>query len=132
MTITVERDLSQPMRHLIHVRDHLVTVDASIVEGGRDTGPSPHDLYDAALGACIALTVVWFAKRHHIPVGAVDVSIERDESIERQGIYRLDAAIRLGGEASEAQRLELLQAAGNCPIHKLMSDVRTEITTRLA
>lgn len=132
MTTIVERDLSQPMRHLIHMRDHLIAADAAVAQGGRDAGPSPHDLYDAALGACIALTVVWFAKRRNIPVGPVQVRIERDESAERDGIYRLAAVLELGGELDDTQREELLAAASRCPVHKLMTEVKTEITTTLA
>lgn len=132
MTTTVERDLSQPMRHLIHVRDHLIATDAPVGQGGRDAGPSPHDLYDAALGACIALTVVWFAKRRNIPVGPVQVRIDRDESSEREGVYRLAAVVALGGALSDTQRMDLLAAASKCPVHKLMTEVKTEITTTLA
>jgi putative redox protein len=131
MTITVKRDLSQPMRHIVHVRNHLISADGSVEEGGDDAGPSPHDLYDAALGACKALTVVWYAKRKAIPVRDIEVSIERDASAERKGVYRLTAALQLGGDLSEAQRAELLAAAEKCPIQKLMTGVTTEISTTL-
>jgi putative redox protein len=113
MTITVRRDLSQPMRHIVHVRDHQIAVDGSVEEGGSDFGPTPHDLYDAALGAC-------------------KVAVDRDASQERQGVYRLSTVLHLGGELSEAQRKELLTVAGKCPLHKLMTAVKTEITTTLA
>lgn len=132
MPITVIRDMSQPMRHIVHVRNHLIPADGSIEEGGLDAGPSPHDLYDAALGACKALTVVWYAKRKNIPVEQIEVNIERDASEERKGIYRLSTELRLHGELSSAQREELLAAAQKCPLHKLMSSVTTEITTTLA
>ena len=131
MTITIVRDQSQPMRHEIHVRDHQITADGSVEEGGHDDGPSPHDLYDAALGACKALTVVWYAKRKAIPVGAVRVSIERDASEERQGVYRLATTLHLGGALSDAERQDLLAVAQKCPVHKLMTSVTTEITTVL-
>ena len=63
MTVKVVRDQSLPMRHVLHVRNHIVSVDGTIEEGGNDAGPSPHDLYDAAVSACKALTVVWYARR---------------------------------------------------------------------
>ena len=131
MSITVKRDLSQPMRHIVHVRNHLISADGSVEEGGADAGPSPHDLYDAALGACKALTVVWYAKRKGIPVEDIEVTIDRDASEERKGVYRLSAALHLGGVLTEAQRGELLAAAEKCPVQKLMSTVTTEITTTL-
>ena len=132
MTITAIRDQSQPMRHIVHVRDHLISADASVAEGGGDSGPSPHDLYDAALSACKALTVLWYAKHKNIALENVEVSTERDASDERKGVYRLAVSLHLTGELTEAQRQELLTVAGKCPIHKLMTAVTTEVTTVLA
>ena len=132
MSITVTRDLSQPMRHVVHVRDHQVAVDENAEVGGNDSGPSPHDLYDAALISCKALTLVWYAKRKGITLTDVQVTVERDASAERQGVYRLATTLHLGGDLSEAQRQELLTVAGKCPVHKLMTAVTTEITTELA
>lgn len=131
MSIKVIRDQSLPMRHIAHVRKHLISVDGSLEEGGSDAGPSPHDLYDAAISACKALTVVWYAKHKGYPLENVEVSTERDASEERKGVYRLAATLHLTGELSEAQRGELLSAAQKCPIHKLMTAVSTEISTVL-
>lgn len=132
MPILVKRDQSLAMRHIVHVRNHIVSVDGAADEGGADAGPNPHDLYDAALGACKALTLVWYAKRKNIPVEDIQVSIERDNSEERQGTYRLAATIHLSGALSEAQRQELLAVAEKCPVQKLMTSVKTEVTTTLA
>lgn len=132
MTITVLRDQSLPMRHIVHVRNHLISTDGSLEEGGSDAGPSPHDLYDAALSACKALTVVWFAKRKGIALENVEVSTERDASQERQGIYRLAVTLHLSGALSEEDRAALLAAAEKCPVQKLMTAVTTEVTTALA
>ena len=132
MTIKALRDQSLPMRHIVHVRNHIISTDGSLEEGGNDAGPSPHDLYDAALGSCKALTLVWYAKRKGIPLQEVQVTVERDASAERQGVYRLATKLHLGGDLSDAQRQELLTVAGKCPLHKLMTSVTTEITTSLA
>ncbi|MCW5300980.1 OsmC family peroxiredoxin [Herbaspirillum lusitanum] len=132
MSIQIKRDQSLAMRHIVHVRNHVISVDGAVEEGGVDAGPNPHDLYDAALGACKALTLVWYAKRKNIPVEDIRISIDRDNSEERQGVYRLSASISLSGDLSEAQRQELLAVAEKCPVQKLMTSVRTEVTTTLA
>jgi putative redox protein len=132
MSITVTRDLSQPMRHVVQVRDHQLTVDGSVEEGGADSGPSPHDLYDAALISCKALTLVWYARRKGIPLQDVQVTVERDAGAERQGVYRLATKLHLGGDLTDMQRQDLLAVASKCPVHKLMTTVTTEITTSLA
>jgi len=107
-------------------------VDEPASNGGDDLGPTPHDVYDSALGACKALTTLWYAQRKQIPVEDIRVSVERDDSAERQGTYRLRVTLDLTGPLTDAQRQELLNVAGKCPVHKLMTQVTTEIVTELA
>ena len=132
MTIKVTRDLGGKMRHVVEIRGHRIVVDELPAVGGDDAGPTPHDLYDAALGACKAITMVWYANRKQIPLGDVSVTVDRADADERKGTYRLRAAIELGGELTDAQREELLAVAGKCPVHRLMTQVTTEVTTELA
>jgi putative redox protein len=131
VTIRVVRDQTAPMRHLIHVGQNSLASDLSVAEGGEGSGPNPHDLYDAALGACTALTVLWYAKRKNMPIEDIQISLERDASQERTGIYRLSAALTLTGDLSDAQRKELLGVGRKCPIHKLMTEIMTEISITL-
>lgn len=132
MTVLVTRVQSALMRHDIHIGSHTLATDNSVEDGGEGSAPSPHDLYDAALGACKALTVLWYAKRMGMPVEGIEVRVDRDNSQERTGTYRLNAQLRLGGTLTAVQRQKLLAVASKCPVHKLMTEVKTEITTSLA
>ena len=132
MTIQIQRDRAHQMKHVVHVRGHAFAVDEPADNGGEDLGPTPHDLYDSALGSCKALTVLWYANRKKIPVDDIQVTVERDGSEERQGTYRLRVTLAVTGALTEAQRRELLAVAENCPLHKLMTRVETRITTELA
>jgi putative redox protein len=132
MTITVRRDRTAPMRHVVHVRAHEFPVDVAPADGGQDAGPDPHDLYDSALGACIALTTLWYARRRGMPVDGLEVTVARDAAEERAGTYRLAATLAVGGALTDAQRQDLLRVADKCPVHRLMHDVETVITTTLA
>jgi len=129
--ITVRRSNHSDTRHDLIIRDHDLTVDLAPSEGGADDGPDPHDLYDASLAACKALTMLWYAQRNAIPLEDIEVSIIRDNHDERTGIYRLKAEVRINGALTAAQREMLLSVAGKCPIHKLMTSVTTEIETVL-
>ena len=51
MTVRVVRDQTAPMRHEIHIGRNSLATDVSPEQGGEGSGPSPHDLYDVALGA---------------------------------------------------------------------------------
>jgi putative redox protein len=132
MTILVQRDRTHKMKHVVHVREHAFAVDEPADNGGEDLGVTPHEVYDSALGACKALTVLWYARRKQIPVDDIQVAVDRDGSEERQGTYRLRVTLAVTGDLTDAQRRELLAVAEKCPVHKLMTQVKTEITTELA
>jgi putative redox protein len=132
MTIHVKRNRAQAMQHHVQVRQHTLSVDEPPANGGEDLGVTPHELYDSALGACKALTVLWYARRKQIPLDDIQVAVERDDSQERQGVYKLRVVMSLTGDLTEAQRTELLTVAGKCPLHKLMTQATTEVSTELA
>jgi putative redox protein len=133
MTVVVTREPTAKMKHRVSVRQqHSFIVDEPEANGGEDLGPSPHEIYDSALGSCKALTMLWYAKRKNIPLEGIEVTVERDDSEERKGIYRLAVTLDLSGPLSAEQRQELLNVANKCPVHKLMTQVTTEVTTRLA
>jgi putative redox protein len=131
MSVTIVRDQKALMCHEVRIGTNIFPADASVSDGGEGLGPNPHDLYDAALGACEALTVLWYARRKGIPVEEIEVAVERDQSEERTGTYRLDTKLKLGGNLADAQRRELLSVASKCPVHKLMTSVQTIIETAL-
>jgi putative redox protein len=131
MAITVVRDPKALMRHEVRVGPHIFATDASSSDGGEGLGPNPHDLYDAALGACEALTVLCYASRKGIAVEQIEVTVERDQSEERTGIYRLYSKLKLRGDLTDMQRRDLLSVASKCPVHKLMTSVQTRIETSL-
>lgn len=127
--ITVRRSNHRDTRHDVMIRDHELTVDMAPSEGGADDGPDPHDLYDASLAACKALTMLWYAQRNDIPLEDIEVSVTRDNTMERKGIYRLRAQIRVSGPMTAGQRESLLSVAAKCPLHKLMTNITTEVDT---
>lgn len=126
--IVVERIAPDGTTHRITIGHHELIADMAAPDGG-DEGPDPHDLYDAALGACKAMTMLWYAKRNGIPLEGIRVGVSRDASGERQGVYRLTTRVAIDGPLSEEQRGKLETVAGKCPIHRLMADARTEIET---
>ena len=131
MSIVITRDRAFKMKHTAAVRQHAIALDEPPANGGEDLGVTPHELYDSALGACKAMTVLWYARRKGIPVEDIQVTVERDDSQERQGVYRLRAVLNVSGALSDAQRQELLAVAAKCPLHKLMTQAATEVVTEL-
>ena len=131
MTIELKQKAAGAMAQAVRIRTHDLVADASVAEGSVDAGPTPHDLYDAALGACKALTVLWYARKKGMAVTDVHTAVERDDSAERAGIYRLVTRLTIQGDITDAQLEELAAVAKKCPVHKLMTLVTTEITTEV-
>ena len=131
MSIHIQRKPDTALAQTIHIRTHALDTDVSVAEGGADEGPSPHDLYDAAVGACKALTVMWFAKKKGIAVDDIRTEITSDSSQERAGVYRMATKLVISGAFSDAEFAQLAAVAEKCPVHKLMTTVTTEITTRV-
>lgn len=112
----------------VRVRSHSFTADASVAAGGKDSAPGPHDCFDSALATCKAITAMWFAKRHGIPLERVESHVESDDSQERTGAYRMRVRVELFGPLTPDQHAQVQRAIAACPIHKLMttSDVQIE------
>jgi putative redox protein len=115
----------------LRVRTHTFRADLMPSAGGEDTAPTPHDYFDASLAACKAVTALWYAKKNGLPLERVETHVERDDSQERQGTYRLKVRLGLFGPLSEAQREKLHDVASRCPIHKLMTASTVEVETTL-
>jgi putative redox protein len=100
--------------------NHGLVVDEPVASGGDDLGPNPYDLFDASLAACTSLTLTLYAQRKNWALTDARVTIERDQSREREGIYHLTRRIELVGALDAEQRARLMDIANRCPIHRVM------------
>lgn len=122
-----ERPNEFPQR--LRVRSHSFRADVMPATGGEDTAPGPHDYFDASLAACKAMTALWYARAHNLPLERVEAHVERDDSKERQGTYKLTVRLAFHGPLDAAQRKRLYDAVARCPVHKLMTTATVEIDT---
>ena len=105
-------------------------VDVPEAYGGEGSAPDPHDYFDLSLGACKAITSQMYARRKKWPLTGISVTVNRDDSQERHGTYRLDVAMTFHGIADPEQRARLEEISHKCPIHRLMTTSTVEGTTR--
>lgn len=126
--IEASKSAAGKLAYTLNVAGHSITSDVSVALGGDDLGPDPHDLLDAALTACTALTVTMVARRKAIPLTDVQVRITH---VEADGLYSFNRQIKLLGALSGEQRDYLLGIANKCPIHRALLG-RFEVLTVLA
>ena len=132
MTIRLQKDATGKLRQRIQSGDHLLFADESTELGGDDSGLSPHDLFDASLAACKAMTLLLYAQRKAMPLESVDIEIDRDSSQESKGHYGLNVKLGFNGNLSENDKTRLTEIAARCPIHKLMTQTEITISTTVA
>jgi putative redox protein len=101
--------------------------DAYSINGGQDTGPTPHEYLGAALAACTSMTLKMYAGRKSMNLenAIVTVDIERVNDIE---VFTRD--IQLQGDLSGEDKNRLIDIANKCPIHKALAG-EIQIKTQL-
>jgi putative redox protein len=87
---------------------HRLITDEPQRVGGDGSGPAPHELFPAALAACVSTTLVMYARTKGWALGYDHRSTPR----------RFQIAIRLGGDLSDAQLERLEQVARSCPLRR--------------
>ena len=132
MSVQLQKDSTGTLRQRIRIGSHLLFADASEASGGEGSAPGPHDIFDASLAACKAITLMMVAQRKAIPLESVDVEIERDASQEAKGRYGLKVKLALNGNLGDDERKILADVAARCPVHKLMTQTEIAITTEVS
>ena len=116
---------------------HHVVADEPVSVGGADAGPDPYDYLLAALGACTSMTVGLYARRNHLPLETITVSLwhsriharDCEECETSDGMVdRIDLEVDLTGTLTPAQHAKLMQVAAACPVHRTLT---SEINIRL-
>ena len=98
---------------LIDGQHRLITDEPGHV-GGDGSGPAPHELFPAALAACLSTTLVMYARTKGWELGEVTVEVDYDH---RSTPRRFQIAIQLSGDLSDAQ-LERLKKRELCPLRR--------------
>ena len=118
MKATARRD-GGSFKHTVQVREHQLTVDEPIGEGGEDLGPDPRELLAVSLASCTAITMEMYAARKGWELGPVEVDVEYSPA-ERGCPTKFMLVMRLPDDMPEEQVERLRVIAAKCPVHRAL------------
>lgn len=127
VTVTSLSNLQNEVRY---GADHTFITDEPISAGGEDAGPDPYVLILSALGSCISMTTMLYARRKSWPLEKVTVRLRQKRIHARdcvecnQGegyVHRIERSVAFSGELSEEQQTRLQEIAHKCPVHKTLT-----------
>jgi putative redox protein len=106
---------------------HCLTTDEPEHLGGEDSGPAPHELFPAALAACISTTLAMYARTKSWDLGDVTVDVVYDH---RSTPRLFDVEIHVTGDLSAEQLARLDRVAATCPVRRAI-EAGIEFSERL-
>jgi putative redox protein len=92
---------------------HRLVTDQPEEVGGTGLGPSPHELFPAALAGCVTVTLAAYARRKAWDLGDLSVEVDYDH---RSTPRRLETLIRMTGDLTPGQLERLEKVAAACPL----------------
>lgn len=115
LTATARSILGTLRQEVVIDGKHRLITDEPEHLGGEGSAPAPHELFPAALAACVSTTLVMYARTKGWELGNVAVAVAYDnESTPR----RFDVAIELGGDLTDEQLERLEKVAASCPVRR--------------
>ena len=125
--VTSQANLQNEVRY----GNHTFITDEPSEAGGEDAGPDPYTLLLGALGSCISMTTMLYARRKGWPLERVTVRLRQQrihakdcEECERTDdgfAHRIERAVSFEGNLSDEQRARLQEISHKCPIHKTLT-----------
>jgi putative redox protein len=99
---------------LVRGRFHVATDEPESL-GGEDTAPAPHELFPAALAACVSTTLLTYARTKGWELGEVVVDVDYENT---ETPRRFDIRIRVAAPLSDEQLRRLEKVAAACPVRR--------------
>jgi putative redox protein len=94
---------------------HRLCTDEPAHLGGEGTAPAPHELFPAALAACVSTTLVMYARTKDWDLGEVTVDVDYDHLSTPR---RFEIHIAFTGELTPDQLDRLEKVAAACPLRR--------------
>lgn len=93
--------------------------DVPVAKGGEGRGFGPHDLLEAALATCMAMTARKYAQEGGLPLTSVQCEVRIDRSSPDR--VKLTYDLRIDGNMTSTQERALREAVARCPVARTLT-----------
>ena len=131
MSEVVVSSLTNLQNEVRYGDNHSFITDEPLAAGGDDAGPDPYSMLLAALGSCISMTTMLYARRKAWPLDRVTVRLRIDRvhaadctecTRTTEGYaHHIQRSVTFDGNLDDTQRARLQEIAHKCPVHKMLS-----------
>jgi putative redox protein len=131
MSDVIVTSLSNLQNEVRYGDNGALVTDEPVAAGGEDAGPDPYTLLLGALGSCISMTTMLYARRKGWPLERVTVRLRQERihgkdcvecAKETEGyVHRIQRSVSFEGSLSEEQLTRLQEIAHKCPVHKTLT-----------
>ena len=105
------------------VRNHTITIDEPVDNGGQDKGPSPTEYVCIALASCTTATFKMYINLKQLTVNKLLGEVEKITTEDKKNIFKRKITVEGAFDAAIKERL--LAIANKCPVHKILEAANT-------
>jgi ribosomal protein S12 methylthiotransferase accessory factor len=105
-----------------HSHGHIIRTDQPVADGGKDSAPSPYELFLASIGTCAGIYVKSFCDNRQISADGIKI-IESIEWSKETGLpLKINLDIKLPEGFPEKYKASLIHVADLCKVKKTMAN----------
>lgn len=115
--------------YAVDIRGHQLFVDQPLEAGGKDTAPTPVELFAASLATCVAFYAGRYLQRHGMPRSGLRVRTEFTMAADRPTrVASVQLFITPPPGLSPQRHAALIAVASHCTVHNTLHEApRTDI-----
>jgi putative redox protein len=108
------------MKLVAHHRGFDVVSDQPESGGGENTAMTPTEIFLASLAMCAGVFVLYFAKRHDIPLEGMKIEADWEMAENPRRVGKMEVRVRLPQPVNERHLAALQRAAEQCVVHETL------------
>ena len=100
----------------------IIKTDQPEAEGGKNSAPSPFDLFLSSIGTCAGFYVLNFCRERNIPYQDIELKLSTVRDRAKGLIGKITIEVKLPADFPEQYREAVVRAANLCAVKKHLAD----------